>query len=81
MDSSEQGQKTWVVQARHENGKTWVDVATITTPARTKRREIIRQALENYTPNGQAVLRVLDEKSAATSTVELVPRDPELRIR
>lgn len=75
---------TYIVQSKDESGF-WSDVATITAPARTKRRKIIGLALaeSGLRPEvgGEPLrLRVLDAASAHVTSVSAVAVDPKLEI-
>lgn len=74
-------ESTYVVMMATENG--WLDMATVTVPAKSKRKTIIAKALEDAgTPKDRKPpsLRVLDEKSAHVTTVEWEQPPPQLRI-
>lgn len=78
-------EKTFEVSAPLEEVAAWVDVATVTVPARSKRKGIIAKALEKagIAPEvGQDPLRVrvLDASSSAVTEVGVVQPEPELRI-
>lgn len=90
------GDSTYVVQVAQEfvdddgaNGPVsigaWVDLATVTVPARSKRKGIIAKALQQagLAPEvGKDPLRVrvLDGSSSAVTEVGVVQPEPELRI-
>jgi hypothetical protein len=71
---------TYVVQVRH--GDEWCDAETIKVRPRTKRRQVIEQALVGLVPPLGEVweVRVLDEDSAHVTRVGSKARDPELVI-
>lgn len=60
----------------------WVDVATVSVPAKTKRKTVIEKALAQAgLDSGELTLRVLDEDSAHESVVEWEQPPPRLKIR
>lgn len=88
-------QSTYVVQVAEEiNAPTaaddlgtreaWFDVATVTVPARTKRKAVIRAGLEKagLTPTGDDTLKVraLNADSAHVMAVGVEQGPPQLRI-
>jgi hypothetical protein len=62
-------------------GDVWEDVATVTVPARTKRKSIITAALKKagLEPEKPIKVRVLNADSAHVSEVQ-ASREPRLRI-
>jgi hypothetical protein len=87
MASSEQGQNETVYVVQYETDEqVWTDLGSYRVPAKTRRMDVIRRAFKESLDSGQTFadsvrFRVLDEDNAKSRTVELVPRDPELRIR
>lgn len=81
-------EQTYTVQQQEtlpdsESGQErWRDVATVTVPARTHRKTIIKKALEQAnvapTPGSSLRLRVLDADSARVETVGAVQPPPQL---
>jgi hypothetical protein len=79
----------YVVQKQQEEGEgpddrhmAWVDIATVTVPARTHRKTVIEKALGDagLDLTGGVVVRVLDEGSARESKVETEQPPPRLKI-
>jgi hypothetical protein len=69
-----------------EAGEAWVDIATVTVPARSHRRKVVGLALAQSGVRPEVGgdplrLRVLDAGSAHVTEVAAVQRDPELEIR
>jgi hypothetical protein len=60
----------------------WLDVATVTVPARTHRKTVIEKALlaANVDIDGAITVRVLDEQSARETKVETEQPPPRLKI-
>lgn len=61
-------------------GPRWEDIATVTVPARSKRRTIVEAARQKVAIELPATLRILDADAAREFPVGLKPRDPELVI-
>jgi hypothetical protein len=73
----------YVVQERREDEEGgWVDLATVTVPARTHRKTVIEKALEQAKTvlSRPITVRVLDEQSARETPVETEQPPPRLRI-
>jgi hypothetical protein len=79
----------YVVQIKVDDGgpngvdARWEDVGVVNAAPKTKRRQVIRQALLGAGLADQQktfVVRVLDEESAATTPVRFAQREPELEI-
>ncbi len=66
--------------APHPDGALWCDIATVTVPARSKRKTIIEAARAKVAIELPATLRVLDADAAREFPVGLKPRMPELVI-
>jgi len=76
---------TYVVQHKLAGeGVSWIDVATVRVPARTKRPTIIAKAFDQaqvqLPEGGDWKIRVLDEESAREITVALEEQPPRLKI-
>lgn len=74
-------ESTYVVQRESQfesQPVAWVDIATVTVPARTKMRTVIQKAMEAMQENGKARLRVLDADAAHVHTVEWEQPPPRL---
>jgi hypothetical protein len=80
MASTDEG-PVYVVQYETAPGK-WQDLGEpIRMPVRSNRKTAIRRIMDQFTNDKPTRVRVLDEESTRAHTVELVLRDPELRIR
>jgi hypothetical protein len=79
--AEENGQSTYVVQTRQQDGE-WTDSATVSVPPRTKRKTILEKALAGFAPKlGEKwECRVLDEESARITPVESEEQPPRLKI-
>jgi hypothetical protein len=62
----------------------WLDIATVTVPARTHRKTVIEKALEEagimHTNGVKLTVRVLDEEAARETPVETEQPPPRLKI-
>jgi hypothetical protein len=89
-------ESTYVIQVQHKvklpepgpdmpemGGVAWLDVATVTVPARTKRKSVIRKGLKQagleITTEGMPA-RALDADSAHAYMVGMDQPEPQLRI-
>lgn len=79
----------YVVQMRdpdHADGKVWEDVATVTVPAKTKRKTVIAKAVEEagtdltLLPTMPVRLRVIPAEHAEEIKVEMEQPPPQLKI-
>lgn len=77
MRESSDGVVEWVGD---ETGGLWVDICTVSVPARSKRKTIIEAARREVAIELPATLRILDADAAREFPVGLKPRDPELVI-
>lgn len=59
----------------------WVDVATVTVPSRTKRKSVILAGLKKagLTPEAPIEVRALNAESAQTMSVSVETPEPQLR--
>jgi hypothetical protein len=66
---------TYVLQQAAEGAGVWIDVATVTVPARTKRITAIRKAVEQagLDITDPTEVRLLDAESAEVRTVRPKP--------
>jgi hypothetical protein len=74
---------TYVLQKAAEGAGVWVDVATVTVPARTKRVTAIRKAITaaGITVSADVKVRLLDAESAEVRTVRpKPPAAPEFEV-
>jgi len=78
------GDAVYVVQT--EDGLLWKDIATVTVPAKTKRKTVIARAVEQagdalkLGPTTSVVLRVIPAEHAEKIKVEMEQPPPQLRI-
>lgn len=82
------GEATYVVQVRREevDYPSWDDVATVTVPAKTKRKTVIAKAVEEagtdltLLPTMPVRLRVIPAEHAEEIKVEMEQPPPQLKI-
>jgi hypothetical protein len=86
-------QHSAVLQIQDDGGpgsrvEAWVDIATVTVPARTHRKTVIEKAIDQAAENEDVDLdltaaltvRVLDAESARVTPVEMEQPPPRLKI-
>jgi hypothetical protein len=58
----------------------WEDVATVTVPAKTKRKTVIEKAARDLDFEGEIYLRVIPAEHAVPIKVEMEQPPPQLKI-